>query len=385
MNLKTLYELKEVLDFCGYHDTIVEDMTNRGIDLESLEDKVNHEQKEIEENVYPNLHGTELLNKENISLLGEEILQYFEKTLEEWDKGIIDYDKNTNQLFHNEGKIFSSDVIAWYEGGRTTEDLVKEYSDEKEVEEDREHQILLLLGHAVHLGWNIKHDDEGIYFHKTAPNGLELGVHFDAVDWQYPDTLFDEWIDGNEINKIGNKYIFTAGMELNDFLKMEYLKDFQQGNVNILGVDGKKYISLEDLVNFDVDRYSEKCLNVVYENEKRESQMQEKIMQFHFNLEFVNKKYKNADVVLKVWATEICREQGLSDYYPVQDVKDAFKTMEYIDEKEAVEIVLNDSEETLIYHKSPEEEYFTREALKHETINFDKESEIEEDLDELEK
>ena len=172
MNLKTLYELKEVLDFCGYHDTIVEDMTNRGIDLESLEDKVNHEQKEIEENVYPNLHGTELLNKENISLLGEEILQYFEKTLEEWDKGIIDYDKNTNQLFHNEGKIFSSDVIAWYEGGRTTEDLVKEYSDEKEVEEDREHQILLLLGHAVHLGWNIKHDDEGIYFHKTAPNGL---------------------------------------------------------------------------------------------------------------------------------------------------------------------------------------------------------------------
>lgn len=33
----------------------------------------------------------------------------------------------------------------------------------------------------------------------------------------------------------------------------------------------------------------------------------------------------------------------------------------------------------------PEEEYFTREALKHETINFDKESEIEEDLDELEK
>ncbi|MFR5329328.1 MAG: hypothetical protein ACLTFV_24465 [[Clostridium] innocuum] len=55
------------------------------------------------------------------------------------------------------------------------------------------------------------------------------------------------------------------------------------------------------------------------------------------------------------------------------------------DEKEAVEIVLNDSEETLIYHKSPEEEYFTREALKHETINFDKESEIEEDLDELEK
>lgn len=184
MNLKTLYELKEVLDFCGYHDTIVEDMTNRGIDLESLEDKVNHEQKEIEENVYPNLHGTELLNKENISLLGEEILQYFEKTLEEWDKGIIDYDKNTNQLFHNEGKIFSSDVIAWYEGGRTTEDLVKEYSDEKEVEEDREHQILLLLGHAVHLGWNIKHDDEGIYFHKTAPNGLELGVHFDAVHEQ---------------------------------------------------------------------------------------------------------------------------------------------------------------------------------------------------------
>ena len=143
------------------------------------------------------------------------------------------------------------------------------------------------------------------------------------------------------------------------------------------------YALVDDMDTVKV--FTIKCLNVVYENEKRESQMQEKIMQFHFNLEFVNKKYKNADVVLKVWATEICREQGLSDYYPVQDVKDAFKTMEYIDEKEAVEIVLNDSEETLIYHKSPEEEYFTREALKHETINFDKESEIEEDLDELEK
>ena len=96
-------------------------------------------------------------------------------------------------------------------------------------------------------------------------------------------------------------------------------------------------------------------------------------------------KYENADVVLIVWATEMCREQGLADYYPVQDVKDAFKTMEYIDEKEAIEIILNDSEETLIYHKSPEEECFTKEALKHETINFDKESKMEEDLDELEK
>lgn len=66
MNLKTLYELKEVLDFCGYHDTIVEDMTNRGIDLESLEDKVNHEQKEIEENVYPNLHGMVLRQEKGL-------------------------------------------------------------------------------------------------------------------------------------------------------------------------------------------------------------------------------------------------------------------------------------------------------------------------------
>ena len=184
---------------------------------------------------------------------------------------------------------------------------------------------------------------------------------------------------------VGNKYIFTAGMELNDFLKMEYLKDFQQGNVNILEVDGKQYISLQDLVNIDIDRYSDRCLKVYYENEKRESKTQEKIMQFQSNLEFVNKKYENADVVLIVWATEMCREQGLADYYPVQDVKDAFKTMEYIDEKEAIEIVLNDSEETLIYHKSPEEECFTKEALKHETINFDKESKMEEDLDELEK
>ena len=30
MNLKTLYELKEVLDFCGYHDTIVEDNDKQG-------------------------------------------------------------------------------------------------------------------------------------------------------------------------------------------------------------------------------------------------------------------------------------------------------------------------------------------------------------------
>ncbi len=77
--------------------------------------------------------------------------------------------------------------------------------------------------------------------------------------------------------------------------------------------------------------------------------------------------------------------QNLNLKADIQDVKDAFKTMEYIDEKEAIEIVLNDSEETLIYHKSPEEECFTKEALKHETINFDKESKMEEDLDELEK
>ena len=147
----------------------------------------------------------------------------------------------------------------------------------------------------------------------------EISSHlFDAVDWQYPDTLFNEWIDSDEINLVGNKYIFTAGMELNDFLKMEYLKDFQQGNVNILEVDGKQYISLQDLVNIDIDRYSDRCLKVYYENEKRESKTQEKIMQFQSNLEFVNKKYKNADVVLIVWATEMCREQGLADYCPTQ-------------------------------------------------------------------
>ena len=60
----------------------------------------------------------------------------------------------------------------------------------------------------------------------------EISSHlFDAVDWQYPDTLFNEWIDSDEINLVGNKYIFTAGMELNDFLKMEYLKDFDYGLV----------------------------------------------------------------------------------------------------------------------------------------------------------
>ena len=42
----------------------------------------------------------------------------------------------------------------------------------------------------------------------------EISSHlFDAVDWQYPDTLFNEWIDSDEINLVGNKYIFTAGME----------------------------------------------------------------------------------------------------------------------------------------------------------------------------
>lgn len=200
------------------------------------------------------------------------------------------------------------------------------------------------------------------------------------------ESYFDEYLKKHEeCIYQGKKLSKGAIQELNDFLKMEYLKDFQQGNVNILEVDGKQYISLQDLVNIDIDRYSDRCLKVYYENEKRESKTQEKIMQFQSNLEFVNKKYKNADVVLIVWATEMCREQGLADYYPVQDVKDAFKTMEYIDEKEAIEIVLNDSEETLIYHKSPEEECFTKEALKHETINFDKESKMEEDLDELEK
>lgn len=264
MNLKTLYELKEVLDFCGYHDTIVEDMTNRGIDLESLEDKVNHEQKEIEENVYPNLHGTELLNKENISLLGEEILQYFEKTLEEWDKGIIDYDKNTNQLFHNEGKIFSSDVIAWYEGGRTTEDLVKEYSDEKEVEEDREHQILLLLGHAVHLGWNIKHDDEGIYFHKTAPNGLELGVHFDAVHEQ---ASVEEFLDA--IYEYGNEY--SVAEELSYYANVEH---YGQGLVLDDVIDDLKWFKDEVLeVHTFLENYHQELSQK--ENETIEMELEE--------------------------------------------------------------------------------------------------------------
>lgn len=39
MNLKTLYELKEVLDFCGYHDTIVEDKKKRYKSLVSWEDE----------------------------------------------------------------------------------------------------------------------------------------------------------------------------------------------------------------------------------------------------------------------------------------------------------------------------------------------------------
>ena len=60
------------------------------------------------------------------------------------------------------------------------------------------------------------------------------------------------------------------------------IKSYRCGSITVDG--GKDYIrrgfkeivDLEDLVNFDVDRYSEKCLNVVYENEKRESQMQEK-------------------------------------------------------------------------------------------------------------
>lgn len=35
----------------------------------------------------------------------------------------------------------------------------------------------------------------------------EISSHlFDAVDWQYPDTLFNEWIDSDEINLVGNKY-----------------------------------------------------------------------------------------------------------------------------------------------------------------------------------
>lgn len=202
MDLKTLYEIQELIDFCGYHDTLVKDMTNMGIDLESLDDKVNNERMEIEKNVYPNLSETDLLNKENVTLLGEDTLQYFEKTLEEWNQGIIDYDKNTLQLFHKEGKIFSSDVIAWYGGSVSTEGLVKEYSDEKDVEKGRNHQILLLLDHAVHLGWNIKHDDEGIYFNKTAPNGLELGVQFDAIHEQKSVAKFLDAIDecGNEYN-----------------------------------------------------------------------------------------------------------------------------------------------------------------------------------------
>lgn len=48
----------------------------------------------------------------------------FEETLQDWDKGIIDFDKETLELYHKEGKSFCRDIILWESGNISTEDLI---------------------------------------------------------------------------------------------------------------------------------------------------------------------------------------------------------------------------------------------------------------------
>ncbi|MCR0593155.1 hypothetical protein MKC98_19450 [[Clostridium] innocuum] len=132
------------------------------------------------------------------------------------------------------------------------------------MEEDREHQILLLLGHAVHLGWNIKHDDEGIYFHKTAPNGLELGVHFDAVHEQ---ESVEEFLDA--IYEYGNEY--SVAEELSYYANVEH---YGQGLVLDDVIDDLKWFKDEVLeVHTFLENYHQELSQK--ENETIEMELEE--------------------------------------------------------------------------------------------------------------
>lgn len=80
-------------------------------------------------------------------------------------------------------------------------------------------------------------------------------------------------------------------------------------------------------------------------------------------LEFLNEKFQNDELVLKVWPTEDHRDQGLADYYHVKDLKDGLKQLNHMNEVASAEIVIDNDEETLIYHKSPEDEFFDKDVL----------------------
>ena len=90
---------------------------------------------EVNNILYPVLaacmDGKEVIER----LEDEELLASFEKTLEDWEKGEITYDEETLELSHLSDELFFSDVIRWYEGSITTEELIKGYQ-EPEVQKD---------------------------------------------------------------------------------------------------------------------------------------------------------------------------------------------------------------------------------------------------------
>lgn len=84
---------------------------------------------EVNNILYPVLatceDGKEVIER----LEDEELLASFEKTLEDWEKEKITYDEEVSEFSHLSDELFFSDVIRWYQGDITTEELVKGYQE----------------------------------------------------------------------------------------------------------------------------------------------------------------------------------------------------------------------------------------------------------------
>lgn len=75
---------------------------------------------------------------------------------------------------------------------------------------------------------------------------------FDTVDWQNPETYFDEMFRTNELAEYDDKLVLTGGMSLKEFLYDKYKEDWlKQRNITGLidekkGLNGEHYSSFEE-------------------------------------------------------------------------------------------------------------------------------------------
>lgn len=102
-----------------------------GTSTKEIEEWVHHSE-EMDELLeafgnYPHLYGTELMEDKYLKKFDKETLDNIEKTLFEYDQGIIKYDHEKHGLVHVEGELVQSAFIEWYEGMIDTESLISEY------------------------------------------------------------------------------------------------------------------------------------------------------------------------------------------------------------------------------------------------------------------